>query len=316
MTISIAVVGAGFMGTNHARVLGSIPAASLSLIIDHDGERARRVAEQFDCAWSTDLSALHGAADAAIVATPTATHRAVALSALASGLHVLVEKPLASTVDESCDIVSAAERAGKHLAVGHVERFNPACLDLPRFVTQPYFIQTRRISPFNHRTGEGVVRDMMIHDIDIVLWLAKSRPVKVTADLACVRAETEDVATANVVFESGMVAQLTATRIGQDKVRRVDIVQADSVVNVDLMRQDLTIRRQASDEYATAGGTRLKEASVREIPYLDHRGEPLWLELSEFVAALMEDRPPLVDGRAGIAALELCERILAAGGSV
>lgn len=313
MSVRVAVVGVGFMGTNHARVLAGMPTAELALVVDRDEDWARGVADEFGCAWSTEMSALEGAADAAVIATPTENHREAAFQVLDLGIHVLVEKPLAATVVEAREIADAAQRAGKILAVGHVERFNPACLDLPRFVRDPFFIQARRMSPFTDRVGEGVVRDMMIHDIDIVLWLAKSAPLRVTADLAAPRSQTEDLATATVVFESGMVAQMTATRIGQDKVREIDVIQADSVVNVDLMRQDITIRRQSAAEYPSSGVRRLKEASVREIPYLDNRGEPLFLELMDFVSAVSEGRPPLVDGNAGIAALDLCERILTAG---
>lgn len=315
MSVRVAVVGAGVMGANHARVLSGMPTAELALVVDPDEDQARRVADAFGCAWATEMSALEGAAGAAIVATPTAHHCEAALQILALGIDVLVEKPLAATVVEAREIVDAADRAGKILAVGHVERFNPACLDLPRFVSDPLFIQARRMSPFTDRVGEGVVRDMMIHDIDIVLWLARSAPLRVTADLARPRSQTEDLATATVVFESGMVAQMTATRIGQDKVRRIDVIQADSVVNVDLMRQDITIRRQSAAEYPSTGARRLKEASVREIPYLDNRGEPLFLELTDFVSAVSEGRAPSVDGGAGIAAIDLCDRILAAGGA-
>jgi predicted dehydrogenase len=315
VSVRVAVVGAGSMGGNHARVLAGMPTADLALMVDRNEDRARRVADEFGCGWATDVSALEGAADAAVVATPTKGHRDVSLEILGLGLHVLVEKPLAATILEAREIAEAAERAGKALAVGHVERFNPACLDLPRFVGDPVFIQARRMSPFTDRVGEGVVRDMMIHDIDIVLWLARSAPVRITADLAGPRPQTEDLATATVVFESGMVAQLTAARIAQDKVRRIDVIQADSVVNVDLMRQDITIRRQSTAEYPSTGARRLKEASVREIPYLDHRGEPLFLELSDFISAVSEGRSPSVDGHAGIAAMDLCDRILAAGGA-
>jgi predicted dehydrogenase len=315
VSVRVAVVGAGVMGTNHARVLSGMPTAELALVVDRDEDQARRVADSFGCAWATEMSALEGEARAAIVATPTADHCEAALQILALGIHVLVEKPLAATVVEAREIVEAADRAGKILAVGHVERFNPACLDLPRFVSDPFFIQARRMSPFTDRVGEGVVRDMMIHDIDIVLWLARSAPLRVTADLAGPRSQTEDLATATVVFESGMVAQMTATRIGQDKVRRIDVIQADSVVNVDLMRQDITIRRQSIAEYPSTGARRLKEASVREIPYLDNRGEPLFLELTDFVSAVSEGRAPSVDGGAGVAAIDLCDRILAAGGA-
>jgi predicted dehydrogenase len=314
MTLSVAVVGAGMMGTNHARVLAGLPSAELRLVIDREEAEARRVARQFGCRWSTKISALDGAVDAAVVATPTDNHRHVALAVLDLGLDVLVEKPLAATPMEAQEIRDAADKAGRVLAVGHVERFNPACLDLTRFVRDPLFIQARRISPFTNRVVEGVVRDMMIHDIDIVLWLAGDSAVRrVSANLSAMRSKTEDLATATLVFESGLVAQLTAARIGQDKVRRIDVIQRDSVVNVDLLRQDLIIRRRAEPEFPSDGLRRFREASVREIPYLDHRGEPLLLELTDFVAAVSEGRPPLVDGSAGVAALELCDRILAAG---
>jgi predicted dehydrogenase len=313
MSIPLAVIGAGFMGGNHARVLAELPSAELVAVIDRDEQRARRAADEFGCAWATSVTEVSGRVRAVIVATPTETHRELALEAIEAGLDTLVEKPLAPSVTEAEEVVSAAEKAGTVLAVGHVERFNPACLDLPRFVSEPVFIQTRRISPFTDRVHEGVVRDMMIHDLDIVLWLAGSVPARVTADLAASRSSTEDLAAATVVFESGLVAQLVATRVGQDKVRRIDVIEHDCAVNVDLMRQQITIVRQATAEYPSTGVRRLKEASVREIPYLEHRGEPLWLELTDFVTALNDGRAPLVDGRAGVAALDLCERILAAG---
>jgi predicted dehydrogenase len=312
MTVSVAVVGAGFMGTNHARVLSALPVADLVAVVDRDPTRGRTVADEFDCEYATSMDDVTTHVDAAIIATPTETHRSVAVQALTRGWHVLVEKPFAPTVREAEELVTAAADAGRILAVGHVERFNPACLDLARFVTEPLFIQTRRLSPFTERVKEGVVRDMMIHDVDLVLWLAHSEPIRVTADISRWRSETEDLAIATVVFESGLVAQMTATRIGQNKIRQVDVLQPDSLVNVDLLRQDITIRRQATAEYPESGARRLKEAAVTEIPYLEHRGEPLWLELQDFVEAVASGGRPLVDGRAGVAALTLCDRILQA----
>jgi predicted dehydrogenase len=223
-----------------------------------------------------------------------------------------VEKPFAPSVDEAEEIVQAANDVGRTLAVGHIERFNPACLDLPRYVTAPLFIQSRRLSPHSDRVEEGVVLDMMIHDVDLVLWLARSEPVRVNADVSASRSDTEDLAVATVVFRSGLVAHMTATRIAQDKVRQIDILQPESLVNVDLLRQNITIRRQATAEYVGTGVRRLKEASVVEIPYLEYRGEPLWLELQDFVQAVGSGRQPLVDGHAGVAALALCQRILEA----
>jgi predicted dehydrogenase len=310
MTVSVAVFGAGFMGENHARVLSALPGAALAAIVDPDPSRASAIAAAFGCHSAPSIDDLDADIQAAIVATPTATHREIAIAALERGWHVLVEKPFAPSVREAEEIIEVAERAARILAVGHIERFNPASLDLPRFVTEPLFIQTRRLSPYSIRADEGVVRDMMVHDIDLVLWLARSEPVRVTADVAASRSDTEDLAVASVVFRSGLIAHLTATRVSQDKVRMVDIVQADSLVSVDLMRQDITIRRQATAEYLGTGSRRLKDASVIEIPYLEHRGEPLWLELQDFVHAVASSGTPLVDGRAGVAALALCERIL------
>jgi predicted dehydrogenase len=310
MTVSVVVVGGGFMGTNHARVLSALPGAQLVAIVDRDQARGRLVAAEFGCDYAASMDDVGVHVDAAIIATPTETHRAVAVQALARGWNVLVEKPFAPTIRGAEEIVSAAEDANRILAVGHIERFNPVCLDLPRFVTEPLFIQTRRLSPYSERVKEGVVRDMMIHDVDLVLWLAHSEPVRVTADVSSWRSATEDLAIATIVFASGLVAHLTATRVGQDKVRQMDILQRESLVNADLLRQDITIRRQATAEYPESGARRLKEASVMEIPYLEHRGEPLWLELQDFVDAVASGRRPLVDGRAGVAALTLCERIL------
>jgi predicted dehydrogenase len=310
VTVSIAVVGAGVMGANHARVLRDVPGARLSAVIDLDAPRARALAIEHGCFWGTALDEIPADTDAAIIATPTTTHLTAAVAALSRGLHVLVEKPFASTVEEARKILDEARRNDRILAVGHIERFNPACLDLPRFVSTPTFIQTRRLSPFNERIEEGVVRDMMIHDVDVVLWLARSAPVRINADIAYDRSRTEDLAVATLVFESGLVAQMTATRIGQDKVRRIAVVQRDSVIDVDLLRQDITIRRQSSTEFTNDGGRRFKEASVVEIPYLDHRGEPLLLELTDFVDSIARQREPLVNGSAGLASLEICQQIL------
>ena len=312
MTVAIAIIGAGFMGSNHARVLRDVPAARLSVVVDRDAARAKALAYEHGCFWATSLVEVPSDVDAAIVATPTPAHHEVAVEAMSRGWDVLVEKPLASDVFQARDVVACAEATDRVLAVGHIERFNPACLDLRRFVTVPTFIQTQRLSPFDDRVREGVVRDMMIHDVDVVLSLAQSSPKRIAAEVAHDRSLTEDLAVATIVFDSGLVAQMTATRVGQDKVRRMTIVQRESVVDVDLLRQDITIRRQATTEYPEEGARRLKEASVVEIPYLEHRGEPLLLELVDFVDAAARHRSPLVDGRSGLASLEVCEGILRA----
>lgn len=312
MIVEVAVVGTGMMGTNHARVLSLLPNARLSSIVDEDADRARAVAAQYGCSWTTELEDLAGKVDAVVLAVPTEEHHRLALRLLSMDLHLLVEKPLASTVEQAAEIVDLAESRGLVLGVGHIERFNPACLDLHRYVDRLHFVQTRRFSPYTPRIGEGVVRDMMIHDVDIVLFLAGAEPIDVTAQTIRTKSETEDMATATVRFASGLVAQMTASRVAQHKVRQLDLIQEDSLVNVDLLRQDITIHRKASVEFFDDGRRRLRESSMVEIPYLSRNGEPLWIELDEFCDAVGTGRTPRVDGEAGLAALRLCERIVEA----
>ncbi len=314
MSLRVAVVGAGAMGANHARLLSQMDDVRLVGVVDVDPSRAERLAMAHGCASGSRLEALGEPLDAVVVATSPESHLEMGLAALELGVHLLVEKPLAVSSSAAEALRVAAERAGRILAVGHVERFNPVCLDLPRFLSSPSFVQTRRLSPYAEHVREGVVRDMMIHDLDLVLWIAGSLPSEVHAVTSRVRSETEDLAVASLTFPTGSIAQLTATRIGQDKVRRLDVIQEDCVLNLDLLRQDLTIRRQAAVDYPEGGARRLRESSVIEIPYLEHRGEPLELELRDFVRAVTEGRPPLVDGSAGVAAVRACEMVLSAAG--
>lgn len=311
MIVEVAVIGTGVMGRNHARVLSKLPGAHLAAIVDADAERARSFAMEYGCSWGTDLDEVAKRVDAVILAVPTHLHHEVAMRAIAHGLHVLVEKPIAQTIDEASEIVEAAEAAGVVLAVGHIERFNPACLDLKKYATAPQFIQMRRLSPYTPRIQEGVIRDMMIHDVDLLLWLADSKVASIQASAIAPRSETEDLASVNVVFESGVVGQLTAARIAQRKVRTIDIIEQDHLIHVDLLTQSINIFTETRVEQ-TPGSGNFRQASVNEIPYLSRRGEPLALELEEFVAAISEQRQPAVSGRDGLEALEVSERILAA----
>lgn len=308
MTRRIAVVGAGSMGANHARIL-SLMDVELAAVVDADESRARALGARFGCPWSTDLAQVESL-DAAIVAVPTAAHLPVALLGLEMGLDLLVEKPLAGSSAEGARIVQAAQEAGRVLAVGHVERFNPACLDLARFVRDPHFFSARRTSPYTSRIAEGVITDLMIHDVDILLALAPGTvPVSVKSEMAAIRSATEDIAVATIVFENGLLAQLHASRMAQQKVREIEFVQNDMTVIADLLHQDITIRRQGTVEYVDDGGRRLRESTIMEIPYLETRGEPLHLELEDFVRAVETRQAPRVSGAAGLRALELCEKI-------
>lgn len=311
MIVEVAVIGTGVMGRNHARVLSTLPGAHLAAIVDADAERARGLALEYGCSWGTDLDEVASRVDAVILAVPTHLHHEIALRAIAQGLHVLVEKPIAQTIDQAREIVEAARSANVTLAVGHIERFNPACLDIKQYVKSPRFIQLRRLSPYTPRIQEGVIRDMMIHDVDLLLWLADSPVESIQASAISPRSDSEDLASVNIVFENGVLGQLTAARIAQRKVRTIDIIEDENLVHVDLLRQTINIFTETRVEQAPGSGS-FRQASVSEIPYLSRRGEPLALELEEFVSAVSERREPLVGGAQGLAALEVSEQVLAA----
>ena len=312
MIVEVAVIGTGVMGRNHARILSTLPGVHLAAIVDADPERARSLAVEYGCSWGTDLGDVAQRVDAVVLAVPTHLHHELAMRAIEYSLHVLVEKPIAETIEQAREIVEAAADRNRILAVGHVERFNPACSDLKQYVSQPRFLQLHRLSPYAGRIQEGVIRDLMIHDVDLLLWLADAEPVDVTARSIAPRSETEDLAVATITFDNGVIAQLTAARIAQRKVRTIDIIEDESLVHVDLLQQSINIFRQTKVEHVVEGTVRLRQSSVSEVPFLSRRGEPLALELDDFVNAVATGGTPFVTGAQGLAALELSERILAA----
>jgi predicted dehydrogenase len=312
--LTFAVVGAGVMGTNHARVARSIPGVAISYVVDPDLCRAERVAANCGARATTDLTDVLGEVDCAVVASPSSHHEEQGLLLLEHGIHVLVEKPIATTPEQAARLVEAAAGRGLVLQVGHVERFNPAVLELDRFNTDIVHIDAARISPYSSRVEVGVVLDLMIHDLDIVLSLAGGEPVDVFATAQRTRSSTEDLASAIVRFDNGVTASLTASRIGQNKIRTLSLTRSKDFVAVDLLRQDVTVHRVDHSEYLSDDGTRYRQTGVVELPFLENRGEPLFLELSHFAEAVRDGREPRVTGRDGVRALELATRVQAAAG--
>jgi predicted dehydrogenase len=247
-----------------------------------------------------------------VVAVPTAYHVDTALKLIEAGVHLLVEKPLAATAAAGRELVDAAETAGLVLAVGHVERFNPAVADLPIWVDQPIHVETVRTSPYTARISDGVVFDLLIHDIDIVCSLAGPDAVVEHVDgvSQTVRSTSEDLVSVNLRFSTGLTARLTASRLGQEKIRRIEVTQDDSVVIADLLRQSITIQRMSRHEFLSEQGMSYRQSSVVEIPFLETRGEPLALELQHFVDCVRSGEQSRVDGHAGARAVELAERIV------
>jgi predicted dehydrogenase len=312
--LRLAIVGAGIMGSNHARVAGQVPGLSVTHIIDADRRRGEVLAQSIGACFQPDLEALRGQVDAAVVAVPTALHLSVGLQLMESGIHVLMEKPIADRVEAAEELVTAANRSEVCLMVGHVERFNPAVMELESIVTSPIHLEATRVSAYSNRVADGVIRDLMIHDIDVAVAIMGSEPSTITALAQCVRGDSEDLAAALLGFPSGTTASLTASRIGQQKIRRIQVTQPDDFVQADLVRQDVTIHRVQHAEFLTNEGRRYSQSGVIEIPYLRHRGEPLSLELSHFVECIRDGTRPRVSGEDGLRSLRLAERVRQAAG--
>lgn len=310
--VRLAVVGAGIMGSSHIRVARTLPNAELVAVVDEDPERARLAAGNSGVAPLSRLADLEGRADAVVIAVPTALHRKLVLEAFELGMHVLVEKPIAATSEEASELVEAARSEGLTFAVGHVERFNPAVAQLTDHVSKPIHIEASRINPYTPRIGDGVIIDLMIHDLDIVLSLLPdgSEVDEISGVARAVKGETEDVAAVTVRFSNGTTAVFNASRLGQNKVRTIEVTQEDSLVTADLLRQGIEIHRLSHHEYVGDEGTRYRQSSVVEIPFIDGRGEPLFHEQHHFVQCVTGQATPRVSGEAGARALALAERAL------
>jgi predicted dehydrogenase len=301
----VALVGAGIMGTNHARVLQTLPGAELTLVVDHDEERGRAVAKSVGAAYSADPRAVPDHAAAAVVASSSQTHADVGVPLLEAGVDLLVEKPVATTVDDANRLIAAAEDNERVLMVGHIERFNPAVLELDRQIQDLLHVELTRMGPFSPRVTADVVLDLMIHDLELALALAGAEVDGVAAFGRCVRTDSLDLATALLHFANGVTATVTASRVGQTKIRHIELTQLANFVVADLVRQDVTIHRVAHNEFLSEGGARYRQTGVIEIPFLEHRGEPLWLELGHFLDCVRNRTTPRVTGLHGRRALEL-----------
>jgi len=307
--LDIGLIGAGVMGANHARLAMGLRDARLTVIVEPDVLKGRAIAEQVGTQHVTHYEEILEQVDAAIVAVPTHLHESVVCDLLESGIHVLVEKPIASTVEEGRRMVEAAKRADRVLMVGHTERFNPAVLELEHLVTDPVHVDAQRISPFTSRIADGVTLDLMIHDLDLLASIDPSAVRDVAALTQSIHGK-DDLTVAILGFESGLTASVTASRLGQDKVRQLTITQRDEVIRVDLVRQSITIHRVGRIEPGDGPGYR--QSGIVEVPYLSHRGEPLLLELGHFVDCVLNDSDPLVGGEDGIRAVELVDSVQAA----
>jgi len=324
--IRVAVVGVGTFGANHARVYRELQQqgeeVKLVAVVDTDASRADATARQFGCIALNHLQELHGRVDAASVAVPTVHHLSVSAALLAAGIDVLIEKPLTSTLDEADELITLAASNKRIAQAGHVERFNPAVRATLPLLTRPMFFEVHRLSIFTPRSLDvDVVLDLMIHDIDVVLAFAKSKIREIRAVGLPVVTGKVDIANVRLEFASGCVANLTASRVSTERVRKLRFFQPREYISIDYTRQDVLQIRVADSGsfspeqlYRMASSTQaapIPGVTINKPPVQSE--EPLHAELRSFLGAVRHrSRPevPLEDGRLALAtALEILAAI-------
>jgi predicted dehydrogenase len=297
--IRIAVVGTGSFGRNHVRVLQQSEMAQLAGIVDADRDRAEAIGAEFSCPVFSNLDELRGKIDAAVVAVPTSSHAEVGCRLMAQGVDVLVEKPLAGSLADAQALLNAAREHNRILQVGHLERFNPAVIALKKVCRLPLFFEIHRMSLFSPRSLDvDVVLDLMIHDLDIVLDLVGKAPEEIRAAGICILSEKVDIANVRLAFPGGCVANLTASRVSTERVRKVRLFQPEQYISLDYQRQDGAI----------FSVTEPQQVGYRALPVV--KNEPLKLELECFLHSVASREPLGVSGEEGMRALELALAIL------
>jgi predicted dehydrogenase len=301
------VVGVGSMGRHHARVYDELNDVELVGVTDADPDRAEEIARQYNAA-TLDPDELLATADAISIAVPTEYHYEFATRAIDAGVHALVEKPLVETPSRGTDLLERARQEDVVLQVGHVERFNPAvrtlmdiCVDLDVIA-----VEAQRLGPpINREIQDNAVFDLMIHDIDVILSLLDA-PIESVSAFGAV--ENRHI-TANLEFADGVVSTLTASRVTQQKIRRLSITAEECRVNVDYLNQSIDVHRHSVPEYIEQNGdVRYRHESIIERPMVDN-AEPLKEELGSFVTAIRDGQEPVVTAEDGLRALEIARRI-------
>ncbi len=297
--IKTAVVGTGYLGRYHARKYAALPDSELVAVCDADAAVAGRVAQELKVEEVTDYRQLAGRVDAVSIVVPTQQHHTVARWFLENGIHVLLEKPIAATVAEARELVATAGERGRVLQVGHLERFNPAILAVENIVSEPRFIESHRLAPFNPRGADvNVVLDLMIHDIDIILDMVRSPVRQLDASGVAVLSSDIDIANVRLQFANGCVANVTASRASTRTERKMRLFQHDSYISIDFHNKQLEICRKGATEQHPGIPDIESERQTFD------QGDALLSEISSFLEAVRSGQPPVVSGEDGLRALE------------
>ncbi len=304
--LRVGVVGTGVLGSHHARVFASLPAVKLTTVFDLDAIKAKAVGEPLGAVVARSFDEFMANVDAAVVAVPTEVHAEVATKLIEAARHVLVEKPITRTLEEAERLVALAEARGVVLQVGHVERFNPASEALRRIGT-PRFVEVHRLSPFPKRSLDiDVILDLMIHDLDLLVALDKSRLVQIDAVGVPVLTDRVDIANVRIRFESGLIANLTASRVSVEKIRKFRVFGSRLYASCDFLTRQAQIAKLVMGD---SGAPEIRMESIGSSPS-DPESEPLLRQARAFVTAITDQSRPVVSGEDGVAVLRIAKEIL------
>ncbi|MEO8258338.1 MAG: Gfo/Idh/MocA family oxidoreductase [Acidobacteriota bacterium] len=302
VSLRVAVIGVGYLGRHHARILSTLPGAELVAVVDTNPTRAEEIAAAHGTRSVADYREVIGQVDAVSIAVPTELHHDIAMPFLSAGIAVLVEKPMARSLAEADAMIAAARAAGAVLAVGHTERFNPAVAAARPLLADPRFIEVHRLGTFPERSLDiDVVFDLMIHDLDVVLSLVEAEVESIEAVGVPVLTGRVDIANARLRFANGCIANLTASRISRERVRKIRFFQPSTYLSIDYAAQKVELWRLVK----TSGA--MPSIQGGEVDVVNE--EPLRRELIDFVAAVRDRRAPAVTGDDGRRALALAQRI-------
>ena len=305
--IKLSIIGVGHLGNFHTRIFSGFEDVALVGVYDTNGDRCKEIADKYNTKAFRSVTEAINSADAVSVVVPTGFHFDTAMKCISAGKDLFLEKPITKTVDEAEKLIKEADKKNIILQIGHVERFNSVILTLEPYITNPRFIEVDRLGPYSLRNLDiGVVRDLMIHDIDILLHLVKSEVKQIHAVCFCVFSKTEDIANARIVFENGCVANVNASRVSVKKLRKIRIFQHDSYISIDYMDQKAkfySIKPGARDPKSLLDLIERKRIKIK-------KNQPLDEELRSFVDCVKNRTKPKVTGQHGKKALEIGAEIL------
>jgi predicted dehydrogenase len=318
-TLNVGVIGVGHLGTLHAKMYTQIEGATLVGVYDADAAKARAVAEEYKTKSFASIDDLLAAVQAVSIVTTTKSHFDVASKALSRGIHTFIEKPITETIEQAKSLIAAADAKQLQIQVGHIERFNAAILALESYNIKPLFIESHRLAQFNPRGSDvAVVLDLMIHDIDLILSLVRSPVERIDANGVAVVSDSADIANARIQFQNGCVANVTASRISQNKMRKMRLFQTDAYISIDFAQGLSEVFRLVDEGDIGAKPTMLlgkieqgtrkrdivyEQPEVREVNALKY-------ELELFLKSVANGTEPPVSGRDGLQALEVAQEIL------